>query len=44
MSASLVLVTLALVFMVASVLGKMPLWPAVLCLALIHLLQYGGVR
>lgn len=44
MSVSLVLVVLTLVFMVASVLGKMPLWPAVLCLALIHLLQYGGVR
>jgi len=41
---TLLLVTLALVFMVGSIMGKLPLWPAVLCLALIHLLQYGGVH
>jgi hypothetical protein len=41
---TLLLVTLALVFMVGSIMGKLPLWPAVLCLALLHLLQYGGVR
>jgi hypothetical protein len=41
---TLLLVTLALVFMVGSIMGKLPLWPSVLCLALIHLLQYGGVH
>ena len=38
MSVSLVLLVLALVFLVASALGKIPLWPAVLCVVLERLI------
>jgi hypothetical protein len=33
-SAPWILILIALVFLVASALGKLPLWPAVLCLLL----------
>lgn len=34
LSIALLLVTLALIFLVLSAIGKLPLWPAVLCLLL----------
>jgi len=39
-----VLAVLALIFTIVSAMGKLPLWPAVLCLTLLSLLAAGGIR
>lgn len=39
LTASLLLIVLSLVFTILSALGKGPLWPAVLCLILLHLVR-----
>ena len=38
MTIALILVVLALVFTIGSAVGKLPLWPACLCLVLVHLI------
>lgn len=38
MSIALILVIVALVFTLGAAMGKLPLWPAVLMLVLVHLL------
>ena len=44
MTLTLLLVLLALVFTVASVVGKLPLWSAVLLLVILHLIAAVPLR
>ena len=44
MSVELVLLVIALVLLVISIAGKVPLWPSVLMLILIHIIKLYGNR